>query len=176
MSEPAQPKLLSARPLMMCVVLGAFAVAITWIAKLVNVAIMGSVPWLSFPPPIPFFVPVIMAPIMVKRRWAAMLTAVIAAVIGGGMQLAAGILVELATWLGAKNWRFSAKWAITTGAAFGAVAFGIMFVFPEFRAVAPGLKVAALVIKVVVFGLYGWLALVLVHALERAGIRGMTRE
>ena len=115
-----RPGLLTARPLMMCVVLGAFAILIIVVTRTMSLAIGVALPWLSYPVPLPWYMPVIMAPLLVRRQGAALVTGLLAAV-AGGMALLAALVIELAALPWRKTWRIGTAWAMMTGVLVGAL-------------------------------------------------------
>ena len=165
-----RPTLLTARPLMMCVVLGAFTALIVMGTRLLSLAIAATVPWLAYPAPTPWFLAVIMAPLLVRLPGAALVTGVIGLVGGGGMGVFAALIVEAMALPFWRKERFSPLWAVTAGVLIGIMTFGFMFVVPEFTAIPLELKMLALAVRVLTGALYGWIAWVLVGALNRAGI------
>lgn len=170
MTSSRRPHLLTARPLMMCVVLGAFTALIVAVTRLLSLAIGASIPWLAYPSPTPWFLPVIMAPLLVRRSGAAAITGLIGAVGGGGMAFLAALVVEASVLPFRQGRRLQLPWAVTAGVLIGFMTFGFMFIIPEFNAISPGLKALALGVRVVTGIGYGWLAWLLVRSLNRAGI------
>lgn len=169
------PKLLAARPLMMCVVLGAFTVAIVAITRIETIAMSTTLPWLSFPAPLPWFVPVIMATLLVRRSGAALVTGTIGAIGGGGMAFLAAIIVELCALPFKAEWKLSLWWAMLAGAGIGVMSFGFMFMFPEFAEVSAQLKIAGFIARILTSCIYGALAFWLVQKLHSIGIGGPSR-
>lgn len=165
-----RPRLLTARPLMMCVVLGAFTALIVLGTRVLSLAIAAALPWLAYPAPTPWFLAIIMAPMLVRLPGAALVTGVVGLVGGGGMGLFAALIVELMVLPMRRHWRLTRMWAVTAGILIGCMTFGFMFVVPEFNAISPSLKLLALAVRVATGALYGWLAWSLARALVRAGI------
>lgn len=178
-----QPRKFSTRALLACVVLGAFGAVLVHAARIVGVALQGSVPWLSFPAPLPWFLGILIAALLVQRAGAALLTSVVTAIIGfGALALCAGIVIELA-WLGAR-WlrgrsdaglpplrsRFWLWWSILAGVLVSLMSFGFMFLYQEFLLLDGGVKLLALVTRVGLGVLYAWLAWIIAVGLVRAGV------
>lgn len=170
MTPSRRPGLLTARPLMMCVVLGAFTALIVALTRMLSLAVGASIPWLAYPAPTPWFLPVIMAPLLVRRSGAAAITGLIGAVGGGGMALLAALVVEAFVLPFRQGWRLKLPWAMTAGVLIGFMTFGFMFIIPEFTAISSNLKALALAVRVVTGMGYGWLAWILVRSLNRAGV------
>lgn len=170
MSATPFPKLLTARPLMICVVLGALAVGIVAITRVVTIAITASLPWLSFPAPLPWFVPVIMATLLVRRSGAALIIGFIGLVGGGGMVFIAAVIVELFALPFRSTWRLNVWWAMAAGVAVGIMSFGFMFMFPEFTSLPAKLIITALVVRIATGAAYGALAFYLARKLQELNI------
>lgn len=168
----AHPKLLTARPLMMCVVLGAFAVALVHVTRFASLGLNLSLPWLSYPAPLPWFVPPIMAMLLIKRMGAALIVGIIGALGGGAAVLMAGTIVELLALLMLKSWRLPIWWAMLCGVLIGFASYGFMFSFPEFAVLGYELKLAALAARIVQGIIYGGLAFWLVKQLRKIGVGG----
>ena len=64
---------------------GAFAALIVALTRPLSLALAAAVPWLAYPAPLPWFMPVIMAVLLLRLPGAALVTGVIAAVAGRGM-------------------------------------------------------------------------------------------
>ena len=135
-----------------------------------SLALAAAVPWLAYPAPLPWFMPVIMAVLLLRLPGAALVTGVIVAVAGGGMVLLAAVIAEAALLAGGRGRRPGVVWAIVVGMLIGVMTFAFMFVIPEFSAIDPGLKLLALGVRIVAGVVYGWLAVLLVERLRRAGI------
>jgi ABC-type thiamin/hydroxymethylpyrimidine transport system permease subunit len=174
------PARFSSRALLACVVLGA---VITILARVVGVALQATVPWLSFPAPVPWFLGILIAPLLIRRPGAALLTSAVTAVASfGGLALCAGVVVEAVflvtlrvrtrggrglpptqsrTWL---------AWALLTAALVSAMSFGFMFLYREFQLLDDDVKLLALVVRVGLGLVYGWLAWLAARGLLRAGV------
>ncbi|MGO1770146.1 MAG: hypothetical protein ACTHZX_09355, partial [Microbacterium sp.] len=87
---------LTSRALLACVILGALGAVIVHASRVLGVALQAGVPWLSFPAPLPWFLGILIAPLLVRRVGAALLTSIVTTVAGfGALALCGGIVVEL---------------------------------------------------------------------------------
>ena len=177
---------LTTRSLLACAVLGAFTAVLIHLSRFLGLALAAGAPWLSFPAPLPWFLVIIAAALLVQRSGAALLTSFIGAVIGvGALSLCGGIVVEIvflvARKLGAAPARVTAAErarlprsslviALISGVLVAAMMFGFMFLYKEFLLIPAELKIAAAAVRVALGLVYGWLAYVLVNALLRVGV------
>lgn len=170
-THPQQAPLLSARPLMTCVVLGAFSAVLIWITKWMTISVTAAIPWISFPAPLPFWVPILVAPLLLKRQWVALITAVIAAVLSAGaMAIFVAICIEIVVFLRRNRDQLSVGWVLSNGVLIGLMTFGFMFLFPEFSQLPLTYILLACVIRLVTNVVYAYLAWLAARALQRAGI------
>lgn len=169
--RPQQAPLLSARPLMICVVLGAFSAILIWITKWMTITVTAAIPWLSFPAPLPFWVPILVAPLLLKRQWVALITAVIAAVLSAGaMAVFVALCIEVMVFLRKNRQALSVGWVLLNGVVIGLMTFGFMFLFPEFSQLPMPLILLALAIRLVTNVVYAYLAWIVARALQGVGI------
>ncbi|MGO1852756.1 MAG: hypothetical protein ACTH0V_05035 [Microbacteriaceae bacterium] len=173
----------SSRALLACVVLGALGAVITILSRVIGVALQGTVPWLSFPAPVPWFLGILIAPILIRRAGAALLTSVVTAVASfGGLALCAGIVVEAAflvtRWVrsrGEREWpaprsRWWLSWSLLAALLVSIMSFGFMFLYQEFVLLDGGIKILAFAVRIGLGLVYGWLAWLVVNGLIRAGV------
>lgn len=172
---------LTTRSLMACVVLGAFCAVLVHATRLVTISIQATLPWLAYPAPIPYFIGIIMAPLLIRRTGVALLTSLIGAIGGfGAMALLAGIAIELTFILGRRLLivhdempllnRRSFIWACIAGIAGGlSLSSGVLF-FQEVLALPTYLLLTGFAIKVALGLVYGILSYYLVRALFSIGI------
>ncbi|MDO5729669.1 MAG: hypothetical protein Q4P71_08610 [Actinomycetaceae bacterium] len=172
---------LTTRSLMACVVLGAFSAVLVHATRLVTLSIQTTLPWLAYPAPVPYFIGIIMAPLLIRRTGVALLTGLIAAIGGfGAMALLAGIAIELVYILGRRALpvtddgpllnRRALAWSAIAGIAGGlSLASGVLF-FKEVLALPPHLLLTGLAIKVGLGLVYGVISYYLVQALFSIGI------
>lgn len=172
---------LTTRSLMACVVLGAFCAVLVHATRLITISIQSALPWLAYPAPVPYFIGIIMASLLIRRTGVALLTGLIGAIGGfGAMALLAGIAIELVFVLGRRLLLVTADspllnrsafiWACIAGIAGGlSLASGVLF-FKEVLALPSHLLLTGLAIKVTLGLVYGIIAYYLVHALFGIGI------
>lgn len=184
-SAPAPPRTtgrFSTRVLLACVVLGALGAVIVHASRLLGVALQGTVPWLSFPAPLPWFLGILIAPLLTQRVGSALLTSVVTAVAGfGGLALCAGIVIEAAfvatrllrgrsrAWPSPRS-AYWLGWAILAAVLASLLSFGFMFLYQEFLLLEGGVKLLALAVRIVIGVVYAWLAWAITIGLLRAGV------
>lgn len=172
---------LTTRSLMACVVLGAFSAVLVHATRLITLSIQTTLPWLAYPAPVPYFIGIIMAPLLIRRTGVALLTGLIAAIGGfGAMAFLAGIAIELVYVLGRRALsvtddsplldRRAFAWSCVAGIAGGlSLASGVLF-FKEVLALPPHLLLTGLAIKLILGLVYGIISYYLVQALFSIGI------
>jgi cation transporter-like permease len=164
------------------VVLGALGAVIIHAARLLGLILQGTIPWLSFPAPLPWFLGILIAPLLTQRVGSALLTSLVTAVIGfGGLALCAGIVVEL-TFLAARTLRGRNQtwppprsprwlvWTIVAAVLVSLMSFGFMFLYQEFLLLDADIKLLALAMRVALGVAYAWLAWAIANGLLRAGV------
>lgn len=171
---------LTTRSLMACVVLGAFTALLVHAARWIGLAVQATVPWLAFPAPVPWFLGIIVAALLIPRAGAALITSVIGAVAGfGWTALVAGILIEAVFWIVRRSRRGEPALvlsrrdilaALITGLLLGLMNVAFMFVYQEFRLMDDGVKVLAVAARLVLGVLYALLAIWITRLMVRAGI------
>ncbi len=170
----------SSRALLACVVLGALGAVIVHLSRILGLALQATVPWLSFPAPVPWFLGILVAPLLTQRAGAALLTSIVTTVAGfGALALCAGVVIDL-TFMSTQRIRahgwpparspFWLWWAIFASLLVSAMSFGFMFLYQEFFLLDTGLKIAALAIRIVLGVFYAWLAWFITLGLLRAGV------
>ncbi|AHI21392.1 MULTISPECIES: ABC transporter permease [Actinomycetes] len=173
----------STRALLTFVVLGALGAIIVHVSRILGVALQATVPWLAFPAPVPWFLGILIAALLIQRSGAALLTSIVTTVAGfGALALCAGIVIELTffitrrlrsqtqpTWPPARS-QFWLWWAILACAIVSLMSFGFMFFYQEFLLLDPSIKLLALIIRVGLGVLYGWGAWVMTIGLLRANV------
>lgn len=179
----AKKSTFTTRALLACVVLGALGAVLVHASRILGVAFQATIPWLSFPAPLPWFLGILVAPLLIQRSGAALLTSLVSSVIGfGALALCAGIVIELAffalRWLrhGQGDGFPSARstfwlwWALLSSTLVSLMSFGFMFLYQEFLLLEPGIKTLAVAIRVVLGAVYAWLAWIIARGLLQAGV------
>lgn len=149
---------LSTRALLACVVLGALCGVIALASRFLGVALQISLPWLSFPAPLPWFLGITIAAVLLPRPGAALLTSVIGSIVGfGTLVLCGGLMIELVRLLTPTRMRGHPLPAVVAGALVGCMSFGFMHLYSEFLLLPLELRLLGLAIRVVLCAAYGWL-------------------
>lgn len=177
-----KPRKFPTRILLTCVVLGAFSAVIIHIARPLGLALQATVPWLAFPAPLPWFLGILIAPLLTQRVGTALITSIVATIAGfGSLALGAGIIVEaifIATrqikghereWPTAKK-PYWLGWALLAATVTSIFSFALMFMYQEFQHLDTNLKLLALAVRILLGALYAWLAWATTKGLLRAGI------
>jgi hypothetical protein len=180
--SPKAPTRLSTRMLLACVVLGALGAAVVHAARILGLLLQGTLPWLSFPAPLPWFLGILIAPLLTQRAGTALLTSLVTAVAGfGGLALCAGIVIEasflLTRALGGRGTALPPPasrrwigWAILAATLVSLMGFGFMFLYQEFLLLDEAVKLLALAVRLVLGVLYAWVAWALTGSVLRAGV------
>lgn len=161
-------KAFTTRTLLVCVVLGAFSGVLAIASRVLGLALQTALPWLSFPAPLPWFLGVLVAGLLVRRPGAALLASVVGAIVAfGALVVCGGIVVELVLLALRRLPRLAA--ALAVGAGVGLMSFGFMYLYPEFRLLPAELHLLGLAVRIVLCVGYGWFAWWLAVRLARAG-------
>lgn len=178
-----QPRKFTTRALLACVVLGALGAVLALSSRFLSLTLQGTVPWLAFPAPLPWFLSILVAALLIQRTGAALLTSIITTVLSfGALSLCAGIVVELAflavrrvqrrddAGLPPTRSRFLLWWTFITATLVSLMSYGFMFLYQEFLLLDSGVKLLAFAIRTSLGLLYAWLAWLVAIGLLRAGV------
>lgn len=173
-------KRLTTRSLMACAVFGATSAVFVWLAIFLNPVMSGTLPWLAFPAPTPFFIGSLLSVLVIRKAGVATLAGAITTIIGyGAMALLAGLFVELVAFLGkrllvpVKGNFYTARtfiWALLGGAAGGAgIASGIFMVAAARESLSWELLLLGSVIKILIGMIYGTIGYWIARTIFAAG-------
>lgn len=175
---------LTTRALIVCCVLGAASGLIIQIARPVGWVLKVTVPWLAFPTPFPWMLPMITAALLLRRPGVATITSVVAGIVGfNPFSPISGLIIDavLAPWTMRGNRDSSGGWllaAVLASMAVGAVNWISMFFYREFLLLDTVWIVMAGVVRIGLGAVYGWLAWLLAERLIGAGfdLRGIALD
>lgn len=159
------------RFLLTCAALGVIGGLLAQAARLAGFTMAVAVPPLSYPAILPWFLGPVIAAALLRMPGAAMVTAVIAGLVGFSPLnlIIAGALIELPFLLSRyRNWNPGLYYL---GGAVLALVNGVMlYLYIDFAAFPWWVQAGAIVVRVVVYLFYVWVALVLARALARIGV------
>ncbi|MBI8988513.1 ATP-binding cassette domain-containing protein [Corynebacterium meridianum] len=175
---------LTTRALIVCCVLGAASGLLIQIARPVGWVLKVTVPWLAFPTPFPWMLPMITAALLLRRPGVATITSVVAGIVGfNPFSPISGLIIDavLAPWTLRRNRDSSGGWllaAVLASMAVGTVNWISMFFYREFLLLDTVWIVMAGVVRIGLGAVYGWLAWLLAERLVNAGfdLRGIALD
>ncbi|MEZ2189344.1 ECF transporter S component [Corynebacterium sp. CCM 9204] len=175
---------LTTRALIVCCVLGAASGLIIQVVRPIGWMLRATVPWLAFPTPFPWMLPMITAALLLRRPGVATVTSVVAGIVGfNPFSPISGLIIDavLAPWTMRGNRDTSSGWllaAMLASAAVGAVNWISMFFYREFLLLDTIWIIMAGVVRIGLGLIYGWLAWLLARKLVSAGfdLRGIALD
>lgn len=166
----SHPKLLSTRTLLVCAALGVVCGIFAQLSRVLGLVIQATVPWLSFPAPLPWFLGAMIAAALFRRPGVAIMTSFVGMIVSvGGPVLTGGLIIEL-VFLITRYRKWNPSLFFIAAALIAVMNFGFMYLYADFTTLPPVVQAVAFVVRLLVYLAYAWLALWLTTQLERAGI------
>ncbi|APT84407.1 hypothetical protein CAQU_04220 [Corynebacterium aquilae DSM 44791] len=166
---------------MACVVLAAASAVFVWLAIVLNSVLSGTIPWLAYPAPTPFFWGSIAAVLLIRRPGVATLTGFATALIGfGATALFAALFIELVAFLGKNLLRQTDKelfgrpvlmWSLIAGATAGlSQGLSLFMVSTARETLDLNLILVGIAIKIALGVVYGALSFLVARKIFHSGV------